>query len=291
VTVTIRVGVLLVLAALSAPVVGGVAAASTATSSAVYGGTLGPPGSPLGPDAFYVTADGAGTALTGLGLTFNAGCLGGTNTPVTLAVNRIEAAAAPSLPATGRHGVLFTERNARGRFSGAVTHANRDGGHTTLELAGRLTERRATGTLRARTVSSAGVLTCDLGTRRWRAQRRPGRIFAGTLRGRGTVVVTRTGDDDLTFHTTLWTPHCAGGLDLLVPNIVLSAFDLRRGRFSRPVEDDLPGLGVHVEYSISGRVGSARASGDFGGTIRASQNGEPMWTCSILATRWTPISG
>ena len=68
-TVTIRVGVLLVLAGLSAPVVGGVTTASAARASAVYGGTLGPLRSPLGPDAFYVTADGAGAALTGIGLT------------------------------------------------------------------------------------------------------------------------------------------------------------------------------------------------------------------------------
>lgn len=283
-TVTIRVGVL-VLAALSACVVGGAATAS----AAVYGGTLGPLGSPLGPDAFYVTADGAG-ALTGIGLTFNAGCFGGTNTPVTLAVSRVESAAAPGSPDTS--GIFFTKRNDRGRFSGTVAHANPDGGRTTLDVVGRMSGRRASGTLRSRTFSSEGVLTCDPGARKWRAQRRPGRIFAGNLRGSGTVVVTRDGDDDLIFHTTLWTARCTGGLDVLVPNIVVSGeFGLRRGRFTRPVEDVLPGLGIAVEYTITGRVGSTRASGDFRGTIRASQNGEPTWTCSIPGTHWTAISG
>jgi hypothetical protein len=106
------------------------------------------------------------------------------------------------------------------------------------------------------------------------------------------VVLRRNGDDDLVFHTTVWTTRCARGQAWLVPNIVVTGgFGIRDGRFTRPVEDAPAGLAVSVVYRIEGRVGTARASGTFIGTIDGLSAGQATWTCRIPKGRWSAISG
>jgi hypothetical protein len=257
---------------------------------AVYGGSMGPTGSVLGPDAFFVTADPATRRLTGLGVTYIAGCLDGVSTPVTVHVTRVIPAASPAgdVPVS----TLATSRNAGGRFAGTIVHPTADGGRVEIQVEGRLRARRAAGTIRSLVFSPAGAQTCDTGSHSWRANRRPGRIFAGNLPGTGTVVLTRQGADDMRFHTTVSTTACEPGQPWLVPNIVITAFDIRRGRFDRPVEDTLAGDSATVVYDITGRISRSRASGWFTGRItRLDADRHPLWTCFIVTTRWSAASG
>ena len=245
--------------------------ASAHARPAVYGGSMGPTGSVLGPDAFFVTADRAAGRLTGLGATYIAGCFNGVSTPVTVRVVRVapDDGGAPA-------NTLATRENADGRFAGVIVHPIADGGRVEIQVEGRLRARRATGSIRSLIYSSAGAMTCDTGPQAWRADRRPGRIFAGSLPGSGTVVLTRQGADDLKFHTTIATTACEPGQPWLVPNIVITGFDIRGGRFIRPVEDTP--FSARVVYDITGRIGAARAAGSFGGrspacTRRAARPG------------------
>ena len=152
----------------------------------------------LGPDAFFVTADPATRRLTGLGATYIAGCLNGVEYARSrCAVARVTPAASPAgdVPAS----TLATSRNAGGRFAGTIVHPTADGGRVEIQVEGRLRARRAAGTIRSLVFSPAGAQTCDTGSHSWRATRRPGRIFAGSLPGTGTVVLTRQGADDMRF--------------------------------------------------------------------------------------------
>jgi len=260
--------------------------ASAAARPAVYGGSMGPTGSVLGPDAFFVTADRAAGRVTGLGATYIAGCFNGVSTPVTLRVVRVapDAGGAPA-------NTLATRENAGGRFAGVIVHPTADGGRVEVQVEGRLRTRRAGGSIRSRVYSSDGAMNCDTGPQAWRADRRPGRIFAGSLAGAGTVVLTRHGTDDLRFHTTIATTACEPGQPWLVPNIVITrGFGIRGGRFARPVED-FP-FSTHVIYDIDGRIGAARASGSFTGRItRLDERRRPTWTCFITTSRWSATSG
>jgi hypothetical protein len=265
--------------------------ARAASRPAVYGGSVGPLTSLLGPDAFFATADPSTHRLTGLGLTYVAACFEGSSTPVTLRVNRIVSAAEIEGGPPPAPNVLATERNGDGRVSGLIVHPDAGGGHTEVRIDGRIGARRASGTVRSWTFSAAGQLSCDTRARHWRATRRPGRIFAGTIPGAGTLVLTRNGDDDLEFHTTVWTTRCADGQTWLVPNIVITGFEIRDGRFTRPVEDAPADLAVTVAYEIQGRIGAARALGTFRGTITGIREGRATWNCSIPTGRWSTISG
>jgi hypothetical protein len=105
---------------------------------AVYGGSVGPLTSLLGPDAFFATADPSTHRLTGLGLTYVAGCWEGSNTPVTLRVTRVVSAAALGGGPPPAPNVLATDRNAGGRFSGLVVHPDGGGGRTEVRIDGRM---------------------------------------------------------------------------------------------------------------------------------------------------------
>ena len=242
-TVTIRVGVLLGLAALSASVVGDAATASAATRSAVYGGTLGSAGIAAGTGRLLRHGGPCCDALTGIGLTFNASYLGGTNAPVTLAVSRVESTSAPAPPGGVRESSSPSATVAAGSPEPSPTPIA-DGGRTTLEIAGRLTRDGALPERCLRTTfSCAGVLTCDLGTRRWRAQRRPGRIFAGNLRverhSRARARDGRLAIQGLPTTTWLWTARRAVTFNELRVRGTMSgdgAFDHRRAPVHRGIQ-------------------------------------------------------
>jgi hypothetical protein len=75
------------------------------------------------------------------------------------------------------------------------------------------------------------------------------------------------------------------------PELVIEGFDLHRGRFERPVEDDVPAVRTHVIYDIDGRVGNRRATGTFGGVLMGVSETEARWTCGITTERWSAASG
>jgi hypothetical protein len=253
---------------------------------------VGPLNSLLGPDAFFATAEPSTHRLTGLGLTYVAGCFEGSSTPVTLRVDRVVPASTLPAGATPPSNTLATDRNDRSGFSGTVIHPDFGGGRTEVRIDGRIGARGASGSARSTTFSSADQLTCDTGPRRWRATRRPGRIFAGSVPGAGTIVLTRDEHNVRKFQATVWTSRCAGGQAWLVPNVVITGgADIRDGRFARPVDDAPAGLNVTVHYTIAGRIGAVRASGTFGGEITGVADGQPTWSCSIAKQRWSAISG
>jgi hypothetical protein len=254
------------------------------SDAAVYGGTLGALTSALGPDTFYMTAD-AGR-LTGIGLTHIVACPP-SGIPFTLGTARVT----PSSGSVAPDDVLVTVRNAGGRFSAQLNEPRAEGGRVELDVAGRVTSRHASGTLRFQVFGSSGAQDCAGETLHWRADRRPGRIFGGGIPQAGTVVLTRPGESDMTFHVSVVTTDCGGGPPWLVSNIVIKGFDIHRGRFERPVEDDARGVRTHVVYDIDGRVGDRRASGTLGGVLNGVGENQVKWTCAITTKRWSAASG
>jgi hypothetical protein len=284
-TAIARFVALVVLAAMSVVSAARAATPAYKTDAAVYGGSLGPLSSPLGPDALYVTADAAASTLTGIGATFIVDCPP-SGVPLTVNADRVIPAAGGAAPA----GVLGADHNAAGRFSGRLLEPGPDGSQIEIAISARFSSHHASGTLRARIIAATGEQTCATKTLYWRAERRPGRIFAGAMPGVGTVVITRLGTDDLRFHTSIATNDCAGGPPWLVPTIAIEGgFGIHRGRFTRPV-DDMVGP-VQTDYTIAGRVGDMRASGTFAGTLQSANPGQPAWTCSIHSVHWSAKSG
>ena len=112
-----------------------------AQRSAVYGGSVGPLNSLLGPDAFFVTAEPSTRRLTGLGLTYIAACWGGSSTPVTLRVDRVVRASRLAVGTTPPANVLATDRNDDAGFSGIVIHPDAGGGRTEVHIDGRIDVR------------------------------------------------------------------------------------------------------------------------------------------------------
>ena len=267
------------------------AIAASPNGAAVYGGSLGPLSSLLGPDAFYITADGSSSRLSGIGLTYIVAC-GASGGPLTLHTDRVIAASSLAVGNVPPSNVLVTRATRSGRVSATISEPWPGGGRIELQIAGRLTSRHAAGTLTSRIYGPSDEHTCDGQPLHWRADRRPRRIFGGGIPGAGTVVLTRVGADDLSFHLSVATTDCVNGPSWLVPNIGISgAFGIHDGRFTRPVEDTLPAIGTRVRYLIFGRIGQRRASGTFGGVLSGFTDGRTTWTCRILQGRWSVLSG
>jgi hypothetical protein len=224
--------------------------------------------------------------LTGIGLTHIVACPP-SGIPLTLATGRVTPASGTAAP----YDVLVTDRNADGRFSARLSEPGPGGGRLELDIAGQFTSRHASGTVRFQVLDSGGAQACAGETLHWRADRRPGRIFGGGIPQAGTVVLERAGRSDMVYHVSVITTDCGGGPPWLVPNIVVQYFDFHRGRFERPVEDDVPRTRTHVIYDIDGRVGVRRARGTFGGVLSGVGENQATWTCGITTKRWSAVSG
>jgi hypothetical protein len=251
----------------------------------VYAGTVGQKGGPLDPAAFWLAADTNTGLPKRLSVTMIAGCVASAG-PLSFTTGLRASDGTGGLSGAAVTGL------GHGRFTASITRSLTGGRTVNLRLTGAVSKTRASGTMHVTVVAADGSEPCGVTSQPWRSVRRPGRVFGGTMSGAGTVVVTRIGDDDLRFHASVIVSDCDGADPILPSIVVQGAFDVRRGRFQRPVDDDLTAIRTRVSYLITGTLGRQRAHGDFKGHIDGyGDTGATTWSCRFPLHHWSAVTG
>src|SRR3954454_20562643 len=202
-------------------------------------------------------------------------------------------------------GDLVMSRNARGRFSG-TTAATYDLGDQSaaviFALAGRLSAKRASGTLSATVkiidkATGDTASTCQTGKLSWGGTRDPGKVFGGTT-SQGAPVVLRVDprrhkvtDLMLTWHSSSCTPESFTRYPDQVGNFRLS----RSGAFGDPFTEDfaMDGGGKRsFAYQVAGRVGRTAAHGSWHVTQTDTDGtGAQTVSCDSGGITWKALTG
>ena len=200
---------------------------------------------------------------------------------------------------------LATSRNGKGRFAGTQLGGFDLGeavGRLKANYAGKLTKKRATGTLDATItiVDRAGgttIATCRTGSLRFSTTRSPGRVFAGSTSQDHPIVVRLDAERrkvaDLLFG---WESSTCKPDDIyLNADESFGDFPLAGGHFGDAFDTgytpDEGGEGK-VSYDITGRVARTRASG----TVRVNLTetgpaGAVTAACDSGIVPWEAVSG
>jgi hypothetical protein len=264
-------------------------------ANAVFGGST------SAGDAIVIGADKKAKALRSAVVSWTAACDDGRRLPVAFPLKPVRAE--PGFEPGFRQ--LATSHNGRGRFAGTQVGAFDMGDHAgamTAKYGGRLTARRASGTLAATVtiVEKAGgttVATCRTGTVRWSATRSPGRVFAGSTAQDHPVVVRldakRRTVDDLLIGWESAT--CKPDTLFVSASETFGGFPLSGGRFGdafdRFYTPEGGGEGK-VGYDVAGRVTRTRVSG----TLRVNVSetdaaGALRGACDSGSVCWSAVTG
>ena len=258
-----------------------------AAAARVYGGSVGPGTAfPIFPDPLYLTTDAANGGITGLGLTFSVICLPNAF-PVTVDTRRVVPRSSLGTNRLPEPGVLVIEDADGGRFSATLSQPGRGGERVDLRLNGTVTRHRASGTVRARVTAADGTRSCDSSGLQWRAVRDPGRVYAGSARGVGPVVLRR-GKRNVEL-TVGYYAECAPSAWIRAAGRFLAG--IQGGRFRERASAQVPELDIDYRSDVDGRVGARRASGTFRTTIRRFSEGKVVSRCRVPVTRWTSATG
>jgi hypothetical protein len=263
--------------------------------NAVYGGST------SAGAAIVLNADKKAKKLRSAIVSWKARCDNGPGVPVAVEVKAVSAEAG----FTPGFRELATSRNGKGRFSG--THV---GGFSTTDQAGamvatytgKLTKKRATGTLEATVTmtdraSGATVATCRTGTVRWSASRAPGRVYGGSTSQDHPIVVRldakRRKVADMLFG---WESSTCKPDDIyLNADESFGDFPLSGGHFGDAFDmgytPDQGGEGK-VSYDITGRVARSRASGSVRVNLAETDPaGAVTAACDSGIVPWEAVSG
>jgi hypothetical protein len=199
---------------------------------------------------------------------------------------------------------LLVSRNAKGRFAGTQLGAVDLGtavAAVVVDVSGKLKPKRASGTLSATVkiadkATGAEITSCQT-KQTWVASRSPGIILGGrTSQGEPLVVRLNTARTRVSDVITVWRAPCApSGGYFRVPGHFVN-FPLKRtGGFGNPFSDDAPidaGGKRHWDYSVSGRVGKAKATGTL--AVKVSDNdaaGTSVDVCDTGRVSWKATTG
>jgi hypothetical protein len=240
------------------------AAPPARAADAVYGGTT-RAGEPI-----VINADADAKSLTSAVIGWHAKCGDAGYVPGATELT-------PMLPTPGftpGYRDLLMSRNGKGRFAGTQL----GGGSTAairsamvVDLAGKLTPKKASGTLHAVVkitdlATGNAVATCDTGTLQWSASRAPGAIFGGrTSQEKPVVVRVDAKRKEVTDVLASWDTHtCTPDASYGFPEH-FSGFRLKpTGRFGDAFTQDYAmdgGAKRHFAYTLAGRVTRVAAKG------------------------------
>jgi hypothetical protein len=199
---------------------------------------------------------------------------------------------------------LTMSRNGEGRFAG-VQVAGWDLGAqlagVELRLSGKLTARRASGTLAANVEisdSATGQATgnCRTGTVRWSATRDPGRVYGGATSQEEPIVLRL--DRRRRAVTDVIVGWQAGKCDppenFFRYGERFVNFQLRSGRFGDAFTDsvNVPDGNIDYGYDLSGTVARRSARGRIRVKVtRTDANGAPMVACDSGNVSWRARTG
>lgn len=248
-------------------VAAGAAAATAAPTAlaadAVFGGT-----SNTG-DPIVVRTDADAKELRSLGVSWRAPCADGQGFARSGTLTPAEPVAGFSPAPTE----LLMARNAKGAFKGTQLAASDLGDNAaaiTVEISGKLTSKRATGTLHAQVTvlekaTGATLTTCEQ-RMRFSATRAPSVIYGGeTSQGEPIVLRLDARRSRVNEVRVTWRADCApSGAFLRVADRFVNFALKRSGRFGNPFSAHLPrdGGGVsNLRYRLTGRVTETKASG------------------------------
>lgn len=279
--------------ALAAAVAASLAAAPSASARVHVLGGATRDGEPI-----VLRTDGKGKRLKSAVISWTATCKGGGLWSEGTEVK----SASPEPGFLPDPGELTMSRNARGRFSGTQLASSISGelsAGIVVEMAGKLSPKRATGTLTAnvRLLDQDGnvVDACDSGAVKWTASRSPARIYGGkTSQDRPVVVrldrARRTVSDVL----------ISWGSRTCVPDGYLSygerfhGFSLEGGRFGDAFSQDYSlddGSTRTFAYEVAGKVGRRAVRGSFRAKVdQRDPGGAQTFSCDTDAVSWSAVS-
>ena len=280
--------------ALAAAVAASLAAAPSALArKPVFGGAT------RDDQAIVLRTDGKAKKLKSAVIAWSAACKGGGYWADGGAVTA--SSAQPGFTPDPRE--LIVSRNKRGRFSGTQLVSSISGDLSAgivVDLAGKLSRRRASGTLSAHVtlLDQAGNIVdgCDTGVVKWTASRSLARIYGGKTSQDLPVVVrldrARRNVSDLMIG---W------GSRECVPDGFLSygesfrGFALKGGRFGDAFSQDYSlddGSTRTFAYDVAGKVARSIARGSFSVTIdERDPAGAQTLSCDTGPVSWSAASG
>jgi hypothetical protein len=251
-------------------------------------------------DPIVLTADAKAKKLRGIVIAWDAPCADGTyfGTGSALTPIHLPPSATPDL-----HD-LVTSRNGKGRFAGSqfVAFNMDDGsvGMATVDVAGKLRLRRATGTLSAKVdiVDATGkpADSCKSGTVKWTASRSPGRLYAGRTAQEEPVVVRvdqrhkRVSDMRIGWETASCQP--PGSMRI---SEWFTSFPLRGGAFGDSFDQTYPADGggqFTYSYALEGKVARRVSRGTLSVQVKQTNaTGASVATCDSGSVSWQAKTG
>ncbi len=190
-------------------------------------------------------------------------------------------------------GTLFTTQNGHGRFAGLVA-VQASGDPTMLvsvNLAGSLKPRKATGTLKASVVDSQTHSAVASGTRiKWTARRAAGRIYGGSTAARLPIVITvdrahrKVTELGLSCYTDDTAPP-----GYWASNEWLMNFPIKSGRFGENWSE--PDGTTMYDWNLAGRIGSKSVTGTFRLWVRGLDTDGTAWRATMPMTKYTAATG
>jgi hypothetical protein len=269
-------------------------APSAFAAGSVFGGATG------GDEPIVLTGDRAAKKLKSAVIATESKCDDGMYFPFSAKVTPVKPD--PGFDAGARD--LVVDRNAKGRFSGAVTTAYDLGDSVALvetTLSGKLKAKRASGSISTDVGivdagSSTPSVSCHSGRVSWSATRSPGRVYGGTSSQEEPVVVRldakrkKVSDVLASWETAVCTPDNF----LRFPDRFTN-FPLHAGSFGDSFDqtyDGPDGAKRAFAYTVNGRVGRRSATGTLHvGVTQTDAAGATTLSCDTGNVTWKAATG
>jgi hypothetical protein len=262
--------------------------------TAVFGGST------RAGDPIVLTGDAKAKKLRGIVIAWDAPCADGTYFGTGSALTPTH------LPPSGTPDVhdLVTSRNGKGRFAGsqfvAFDMGSGSAGMATIDVAGKLRPRRATGTLSAKVdvVDATGksVGTCKSGKVKWTASRAPGHLYGGSTAQEEPVVVRvdkrrkRVSDMRIGWETASCQP--PGSMRI---SEWFTDFPLRGGAFGDSFDQTYPADGggqFTYSYALKGSASRRASRGTLSVQVKQTDGaGAVVATCDSGSVSWHAKTG
>lgn len=267
-------------------------AAPAHAADSVFGGTT------TAKEPFVLRADKRAQKVRSVVIGLEAECPGGATYPIwgSYKVGRAAPGFAPD-------GVLIADRNRHGVFAGKIVSPapiDNGGGTVTINLAAKLTNRSARGTLAAsiEIIDSAGqsVAACTLPPTTWAATRRPGVVYGGAS-AQDEPVVMRLDDARSKVADFLFSWHAACQPDgaLRIPDGLTNFRVARSGAFGDKAHDQWTantGGQDTLDYGLNGKLTRRMAKGTVSAQVTSNDAaGAQQHQCSTGDVAWRVASG